>query len=161
MPNFGKLFQEEVRRLTRKETKADLDRLKREQVSLRRAISAAHKTINALQRELQRVRKGTGTVSPVSDDSEEQSGGPRTRYTGKTILAMRTKLGVTQAEFAKLAGVTGQSVYQWERREGQLTFRRGAKARLDALRGVGAREARKRLADMKVERKRGPRKKAA
>lgn len=158
MPNFNKQFQDEIRRLARKETKDDLERLKREQIELRKSISSARKLIDKLQRDLKRVGRNAPAEDKPAGETEGEAGGVRARVSGKTIRLMRAKMGLTQAEFAKLVGVTGQSIYQWERKEGQLTFRGGAKERIVAVKGLGAREARKRLADMNVVRKRGPRK---
>ena len=157
MANFVKQFQDEIRRLARKETKLDLERLKREQVDLRKALSAARKQLDKLQRDIKRTGRVAPSAASAPSEGGEEEGG-RARISGKTVRLMRAKMGITQGEFAKLVGVTGQSIYQWERKEGALTFRRGAKERLVALKGVGAREARKRLAELNIERKRGPRK---
>lgn len=158
MANFGKQFQEEIRRLARKETKLDLERMKREQVDLRKSLSAARKQIEKLQRDIKRLGRGGAAASADTGGEQESGEGVKARVSGKTIRLMRAKMGLTQAEFAKLVGVTGQSIYQWERKEGPLTFRGGAKERIVAFKGVGAREARKRLAEMNIVRKRGPRK---
>ena len=154
MANFSKMFQEEVRRLARKEAKIDLDRIKKENVELRRAISQARKHLVSLRKtviDLARDAKAIGVAATRSKGTsaaaaiESEEGADRSRISSKTIATLRTKLGLTQGEFAKLIGVTGQSVYQWERKGGQLTFRGGAKERIVAIKGIGAREARKRL----------------
>lgn len=169
MPNFSKLFQEEVRRLARKEAKTDLDRVKKDTAELRRALSAARKEISALQQAVKQAGKLAGkaaagtastaaTAAKAAPKGKEKEDG-RKRITGKSIINLRTKLGLTQGEFAALLGVTGQSIYQWEHKEGALKFRGGAKERLQAIKGIGAREARKRLAELNITRKRGPRSK--
>jgi transcriptional regulator with XRE-family HTH domain len=55
---------------------------------------------------------------------------------------------VTQAQFARLAGVTSQAVYQWERggARGKLGLRKQTAAALAGLRDLGVREAKARLA---------------
>jgi len=52
---------------------------------------------------------------------------------------------------AKLLGVTGQTVYLWEQKDGRLQLRSNAKAALFALRGIGRREAKARLNEMAEE----------
>lgn len=158
MPNFGKQFQEEVRRLARKEAKVDLERLKREQLELRRAIADTRKAFDKLQREIKRLRRiAPDAATPAASEGGEETG-VRARVSAKTIRTLRARLGLTQGEFAKLVGVTGQSIYQWERKEGPLTFRGGAKERIVAVKNIGSKEARKRLLEMNVVKKRGPRK---
>lgn len=154
MPNFSKMFQEEVRRLARKEAKTDLSRLKIEVVELRKALSATRKQLASLQQGLKRVKKVVPMPVEAENEDGRASGG---RVSAKTIIKLRERLGLTQGEFAKLVGVTGQSIYQWEHKEGTLTFRRGAKERIIALKGIGSREARRRLEEMNITRKRGPR----
>jgi len=61
------------------------------------------------------------------------------------VKQFRAKLDLSQAELAKLLGVSGQAVYLWERRDGRLQLRGKAKASLFALRTLGKREAKARL----------------
>jgi DNA-binding transcriptional regulator YiaG len=61
------------------------------------------------------------------------------------IRSIRAKLNLSQAEFAALIGVNGQSVYQWEHKEGRLTFRGNTKAAIVALRKLNRKEAQQRL----------------
>ena len=158
MPNFSKVFQDEVRRLAKKETKDEIARLKKDSVELRRALSDLKKKFASLQKA---VRSGGRGAKPAAAEGEATEGADRTRISSKTIITLRKRMGLTQAEFAKLVGVTGQSIYQWESKEGQLRFRGGAKERINAIKSFGARDARKRLDEMNVPRKRGPRRKAA
>lgn len=161
MPNFNKLFQEEVRRLAKKETKDELARLTKSNVELRRSLSDLKKKFADLQKAVRAGGSGGKAARETTEEAEGGEGPDRTRISSKTIRTLRQRLGLTQAEFAKLVGVTGQSIYQWESKEGQLRFRGGAKERINAVKSIGAREARKRLDAMNIPRKRGPRAKAA
>lgn len=163
MPNFSKLFQEEVRRLAKKELKDELARLVKSNTELRKGLSDAKKKIAELQKAVRgdgRRKRGT-SAEAVSVGAEGGEAADRKRISSKTIRTLRQRLGLTQGEFAKLVGVTGQSIYQWESKEGQLRFRGGAKERILAVKSIGAREARKRLEAMNVVRKRGPRTRGA
>jgi uncharacterized Zn finger protein/DNA-binding XRE family transcriptional regulator len=49
---------------------------------------------------------------------------PRARpVTGKTVAALRTKLGMSQNQFAQLLGVSALSINNWEKKSGKLTLR--------------------------------------
>jgi len=60
---------------------------------------------------------------------------------------MRTKLGLTQAQFGKLLGVSSLSVSKWERTQGTVTVRNRTLVALRRARGLGKREALKSLQD--------------
>lgn len=54
--------------------------------------------------------------------------------TGNAIKALRTKLGLSQVEFAKLIGVSGPSITLWERKKGKaLQFRKETRPRVEAV----------------------------
>ena len=68
---------------------------------------------------------------------------------GKGIRRLRAKLGLTQVEFAKLVGVSGQAVYQWESTDETLKLRAKAKEGVQRAREIsGIREARLILEEM-------------
>ena len=69
------------------------------------------------------------------------------------IRGTRAKLDLSQADFADLVGVNKQSVYQWEHKEGRLSFRGDAKAAIVAVRKLDRGEARQRRAALRVESK--------
>lgn len=152
MANFATTFKEEIRRLARKEIKDNVGRLQKVQVELRRSVAALKRRIGKLETENRRLaRTAAGSQEPASAQPEQK--GDRAIIRGKAILKLREKLRLTQAEFARLVGVSAQSVYQWERKGGRLRLRSATKAALLDIRNIGAREARSRL-----EVKRGKRK---
>lgn len=77
-----------------------------------------------------------------------------TRFRADGVSAHRKRLGLSAERFAKLVGVTGQSVYNWEQgkrpRAAQL-------AALSAVRAMGKREALAKLDAMST--RKAPRKK--
>ena len=145
MANFNKSFQDEVRRLARKEAKDDLSRLRKDNAEMKHAIAQLRRRTSKLEQEKKQLSKAVSKVQP-QPDKDTESGAQRARISGKTVRTMRARTGLTQAEFAELVGVSGQSVYQWERRDGQLQLRSAAKQAVVALKGVGAREAKQLLA---------------
>lgn len=148
MASLANLLKNEIQRLIRKEVTGTLRDLKKEAAGLRRTVAQQRKRIEALERGKAR---GAGKASVETPADVEHDAGPlgtvadRIRPTSRMIKGLRTKLGLTQAELAQLLGVSGQSVYQWERKDGAITLRSKTRRALVEVRGLGAREARRRL----------------
>jgi len=67
------------------------------------------------------------------------------RVSPRLIRALRNRLGISQADLARLVGVSTVAVGQWE--SGRSRPRSASKARIAALRSVGRREVRRLLAE--------------
>ena len=80
----------------------------------------------------------------------------RLRISGKGVRSLRQKLGLSQEAFAKLVGVSPNCVYQWESKPGMLRLRANTRAAVLAARGLGAREAKAKLAEMATVKKAKP-----
>jgi len=120
--------------------------------ALRHDVAELKRTVNALKREVARLRKTAPSVeaAAVVGTSDEGAEMARMRPSGAMVRKLRAKLGVTQAEFAKLAGVSTLSVSKWERTDGRIKLRGHTVAGLGRVRGLSKRTARKEL-DMKSE----------
>ena len=149
MPDLNKPIREEITRLTRKELKQALQDQKKINTALRKSLSAVKAECAELRREVKAVQKllpkppSVEKTPEVADDKLK-----RFRPTSRTVKTIRAKLGVSQADLAKLLNVSTQAVYLWERKEGQLQLRSQAKASLFALRTTGKREAKARLSEI-------------
>jgi DNA-binding transcriptional regulator YiaG len=130
-----RLARREARRMNAKSAE-DLRRLKQRLSVLEREMRALKKT-RAKEQAKAKIRVATETVA--SDE------GPQTRIGPKLIRALRKRLGITQAELAKLVGVSTITVGTWE--TGKSRPKPETKARVVALRTLGRREARRLLAD--------------
>lgn len=144
MPNFAVTFKEEVQRLARRELRdtavklqKDIAWLKRSVADHKRRIVSLERENRALVREASSRRKTTAKASP-----DELT---KARITAKMVRGLREKLGLTQGELASLLGVSAQSVYQWEHKEGRLTLRGPTTAAIVEARKLGVRDARRRL----------------
>ena len=71
--------------------------------------------------------------------------GRQFKATPQTLRRIRAKLGVTQAELAKLVGVSGNAAWQWE--AGRATPRGRKIKAIQDLTKIGKREARRRLSE--------------
>ncbi|MBW7865066.1 MAG: helix-turn-helix domain-containing protein [Candidatus Hydrogenedentes bacterium] len=147
MPNIAKIIQQEIQRIAKKEIKAATTVLKEDLAALKKTLAEQKRVITALEKENRLLMRDLKKRAPAKDKAEGDTSKQtdRARVTGKMVRAQREKLGLSQAEFAKLVGVSSLTVYKWEHKEGRLTFRGEAKGKLVALRKLGKREARKRL----------------
>jgi DNA-binding transcriptional regulator YiaG len=64
------------------------------------------------------------------------------------MRALRKKLRLSQADFGKLVGTTPGAVHLWEKKDGALSLRDKTKAAILSVRGLGAREAKEKLAEL-------------
>lgn len=67
----------------------------------------------------------------------------RLRFSAKGLRSHRKRLGISAADYGRLIGVTGQTIYKWER--GSARPRKRQLAGLAELRDAGKREANARL----------------
>ncbi len=141
MPNLAQVMKEEIRRLARKEVKANTEgtrkivaQYRHDIAQLKRELDQAKRKIDFLEsQERKRIRK-------PSVPSEALDG---KRFSPKWLKSHREKLGLSAADYAKLVGASPQSIYLWER--GETKPREAQLAKLVAVRGLGVRAARQRL----------------
>ena len=147
MPNIAQVLKEEISRLARREIKAATASLKKDNAELKRTAAALKRRVDALEKTNKRLTKVTGEAKlpgvAIKDEEVESL-----RVTAKGVRSMRNRMRLSQAQFAALLGVSMQSVANWEGKEGKLQLRRDTKKALISLRGVGAREAQKRLEEL-------------
>ena len=136
MPNIGALLKSEITRLARKEIKSQVDALKKANVGYRRDIADLKRHLATLQRAL----KSVGKDKPKASQEGEVAA---TRFTAKGLKSMRKRLGLSAADFGKLAGASAQSIYSWE--AGKTVPRKSQQSALAGFRGMGKREAQAKL----------------
>lgn len=134
-----KELQSEIARVARREIRKELDPIKRVNASQRKYIADLRRELSELDKELKRLQKEVGKASPAAAAPEPDQ---RFWITGKGVLSLRKRLGLTQIEFAELAGITQQTVVRWEKTDGKITLRGEAvQARLQELRTFGKKDA--------------------
>jgi DNA-binding transcriptional regulator YiaG len=142
MQNFAAALKEEIRRLARKEIRAQISAMKRAVGQYRHDIARIKRQLAGCQRQLARVEAGAvrGRRETVSDDAALQ---PRNRFSSRSVRAQRKRLRLSAAEFGRLVGVSGQTIYQWE--QGKSRPRKSQFSALVALRSTRRRDALARL----------------
>ena len=139
MPNILSVLKSEISRLARKEAKQVVAPVKKASANYRGLIAGLRKQIAALQGEVAALRR----VAPKAEKALVAPQEPQGRFwiTGKGVKALRKRLGLTQVQFGKLAGVSVPTVVNWEKVDGKVEIRRKATmARLQELKGKGKRE---------------------
>ncbi|MBZ5588475.1 MAG: hypothetical protein LAO05_07925 [Acidobacteriia bacterium] len=148
MPNIAKVLKDEVARITRGETRKALASVRRPAAGLRRTTADLKRRVAQLEKELRSLRKTIEGLAKAHPPSAAE-GTDKARITAKGMRSLRRKLRLSGQEFAKLLGVSPQVVYWWEKSSGRLRVRRTTRAAILATRGIGSREARRRLAEIK------------
>jgi len=142
MTTLAVALKDEIRRLARKEIKAqtakqaragaqyrhEIDRLKRQHRENEKRIAYLEKLAQSNQR-LPAV-----TPEPNGDS----------RFSARSVRAQRQRSGLSAADYGRLVGVSPLTIYNWE--QGKSRPRREQFAALIALRGIGKREAQAKLA---------------
>ena len=139
MPDIKTVFSDEVRRLAKKEIKLAVAPLVKTVIEQRRMISDLKKRIAALE-------KNIVTAAAVSDDNTVDTSKNKLRLNAAGIIRVRNKLKLTQSEFAKLLNVSTHTVSILEL--GKSSPRQDARTAICALRTVGKREIKRRLAEI-------------
>jgi DNA-binding transcriptional regulator YiaG len=74
----------------------------------------------------------------------------KVRFVAKGLKSQRNRLGLSAGDYARLVGVSAQSIYNWE--QGNSTPRPPQLAIIATLRGMGKREVRQHLDAMGAKR---------
>lgn len=151
MPNIAAVLRVEIARVARKEVRGEVESLKKSSAAQRSEIASLRKRVKELEKQLKAQGRATapgGQLKAPPDavaGSDEPEGGLRFRAAG--MAANRQRLGLSAADFGRLVGATGQSVYSWE--QGKSKPRGKNLSAIASLRGIGKREAAQRLSALK------------
>ena len=144
MSNIAKALKSEISRVSRKEAKSTIAPIAKANSDLKKTVMDLKKRLAALEKENNRLFGGVKREKREAppQPSEETK---KARITSTTIRSLRKRLGLSQADLGKLAGVSTGAVYLWETKEGPLNLREKTKAALLSIKGMGAREAKERI----------------
>jgi DNA-binding transcriptional regulator YiaG len=136
MPNIANALKAEIARIARKEIRAEADALKRSSAQHRRSIAALRKQVESLEKALRRASK---TKTARSENDTQTDSTPARRFSPARLAAHRAKLRLSAAEYGRLVGVSGQTIYKWE--QGNARPRRSQLESIATVRGFGLRQA--------------------
>jgi len=140
MPNLGSVLKEEIIRLSRKESRSQINPTKKATIRQRREVAELKRQVAQLARQvglLSRRTVGAPAVVPADDN------GKPARFSAKGLRVQRERLGLSAENFGKLLGVSAQSIYNWEHEKARPRAEQVLK--VAALRGIAKREAEARL----------------
>jgi DNA-binding transcriptional regulator YiaG len=148
MSNIAKVFREEILRLAKRQAKAEVSAVKRESVRLKKSVAELGRQVAALNRTSGDLLKKITPVVTTKEIEDATESAAKLRPTSTSLKKLRARLGLTQAQFGQLLGVSGQAVVQWATREGRVRMRATTLAALARIQTIGKREALRRLAAM-------------
>jgi DNA-binding transcriptional regulator YiaG len=138
MPNIAVVLRDEIRRLAKREIKAGTSSIKQAVAQYRRDIAKLKRLVQGLQKDIAFLKaqehKRLGQPQPKEGDDLEG-----VRHSARSVRAQRKRLKFSAADFGKLIGVSGLTVYNWEHGKGRP--RKERLATLVGVREMGRREA--------------------
>jgi DNA-binding transcriptional regulator YiaG len=140
MPNLATILKQEITRLARKELRAELGTMRKQTVQYRRDIAALKRQVDAHKRELAflgRQEKKRLKQEPSPDNGQDA------RFSPHWLKMHRQRLSLSAKDYARLVGASELSIYRWE--QGKTNPRPPQRIKLSGIRGLGKREAIKRL----------------
>jgi DNA-binding transcriptional regulator YiaG len=141
MPNIASVFKSEISRIARKESRSDVEPLRKAVAQHRSAIAAMKRQIAELERRL----KQTARAQRVRPRPEPEESNKQIRFSPQRLAAHRAKLGLSAKDYARLVGVSALSIYKWE--SGSTRPRSSQLPAIAAVRKLGLREAQAKLAE--------------
>ena len=110
MPDFKQSFQEEVRRLARKELKAFEAKINEQ----KKTISALQKRVNDLEKKQAAAPAAAPAAEKTPAVAVPENTGRKVRFSPKSLTKFRKKYSLSQKALAILLGVTPFTVSHWE-----------------------------------------------
>ncbi len=144
MRNLNLALRNEITRLAKKEIKGQITALKAASAKYRRDIAKLKRGTSDLGKRLAQIEQQEHKRAKKPPPPELAEG---LRFSPKGLKSHRAKLGLSAADYGLLVGVSGQTIYNYER--GETKPRRAQVVKLVAVRDLGKREARRRLALLK------------
>ena len=157
MPDVARVLREEVQRLAKRQVKAGLAPIKHDTVRLKKHVADLRREVTALTRTSRELLARVTAVLTTKEAEVATERAATLRPTSKSLARLRRRLGLTQVEFGRLLGVSGQAVLNWETKGGRVRMRSANLAALAGIQKIGKREARRRLEKMGRVQKHGHR----
>jgi len=148
MANLATVLKDEIARLARKEIRKEHEIFKKSSAQHRRDIASLKRKVVGLERRIAMLEgKVLSKLKParIDDDSTPL------RFTSKGLKSQRNRLGLSANDYGDLIGVSGLTIYNWEK--GSTRPRKVQLARLASIRKMGKKEAKTRLRLLKKSKK--------
>ncbi len=140
MPNIAAVLKNEISRIARREIRAETGVLKKASAQYRREIAQLKRQVANLQGKISLLEKRILRDAPTQVSEADTK---NIRFTAKSLRSQRKRLGFSAESFAKLVGVSGLTIYSWEK--GTSRPRKTLLPMLASIRKMGKKEAKARL----------------
>jgi DNA-binding transcriptional regulator YiaG len=144
MPNLTQSLKAEIQRISRREIRSSVTPIRGSNIALKKTVANLKMRIAVLEAANKRLL----SFQRKAQEQQPAEAPRKIRLSAKTINAFRAKLGLTQTEFGKLIGVSTQNVHMMEHKEGRLNVRKKTLGNILSIRGIGKKEAKKRLEEI-------------
>lgn len=146
MTTFASSLKKEMSRVARKELRDDFSTFRKASATSRSEIAELKRKMKTLESQVKALTRDVS--QPVSTATETAAlnrakPGRKVTFGPAELLALRRRLGFTQAQMGILVGASSLSIYKWE--SGQVVPRAAQLLKLLAVRKIGKREATARL----------------
>lgn len=140
MANLVTVLKQEISRLARREIRQEMEQARKTLAQQRRDIASLKQQLKEQARTLAYLeqREKNRLQTPPTETLADNA-----RFSPTRLHSHRQRLGLSAADYAKLVGVSAQSIYLWE--QGRARPRSQQLAALVTVRGIGKREAQRRL----------------
>ena len=150
MPDIKGVFQEEVKRLAKREIKTATASLLKTVMELKRKVAVLERALAAAGKEPVKEKITVNVPAVKAVETEEKTvKGKKSRFSGKKIIRLRKRLHLSQAELAELVGVNMFSVSHWEL--GKNLPRQAQQEKLEELRTLPRKVLQERLAPIRAK----------
>lgn len=147
MTTFAASLKKEIARIARKELREEISALRKGSSTYRSEIAELKRKIKALESKVKALARtasvASKTVSKPGPTLARSKPGREVTFGAAEFLALRQRLGFTQAQMAQLVGASALSIYKWE--SGQVVPRAAQLEKIMSVRKIGKREAVARL----------------
>ena len=134
MPNIATALRDEIKRLSRQQSRTQIDPTKKATAVHRRDIALLKRQVVLLERQVKSLMRRSPSASAPQTSASEV----KVRFVAKGLRSHRDRLGLSAENLGKVLGVSAQSVYNWE--SGKARPRQKQIAKLSQLRMVGKRQ---------------------
>ncbi len=140
MPSRAAGLKDEIRRLAKKEAKGQVGALRAANAQYRRDIAALKRANKVLSERVAHLEAGRRKSKVPSPNVEY---GHQVRFAPQQVASHRQKLGLSQADYGWLVGVSATTICNWEK--GKFRPRKKQLMALGAVKTMGKREALRQL----------------
>ena len=138
MSHVVNVLKAEIDRLAAKQADVEIAKARKAMAEYRHEVVELKRRLHEKEREITRLKKN----QPTTDDDPLAD----RRFSARSVRAQRQRLGLSAADYGRLVGVSALAVHHWE--QSKARPRKAQLAALVAVRGIGKREALKKLAEL-------------